>query len=46
MENNLEENLIAGPSKSSKIHLENVDEIKMSLRKEIMSDLTKILAEN
>ena len=29
-----------------RIHPENVDEIKTSIRKEIMSDLAKILAEN
>ena len=45
-ENNSDENLIAGPSKSPRMQFENLDEIKTSLRKEIMSDLTKILAEN
>ena len=40
------ENLVAGPRKNQRIHPENLDEIKSSLRKEIMSDLTKILAEN
>ena len=45
-ENNQPENSVAGPSKSPKIQTEKVDEIKTSLRKEIMSDLTKILAEN
>ena len=45
-ENNLELNLIAGPSKSPKLLLENLDKMKTSLRKEIMSDLNKILAEN
>ena len=44
--NNPEENFIAGPSKSPKINLDKLGEIKTSLRKEIMSDLTKILAEN
>ena len=44
-ENNLTENLVAGPSKS-KIHLQNLDEIKTSLRKEIISDLAKIPAEH
>ena len=43
-ENSLVENLIARPSKCPKIQPEN--EIKTSLRKEIMSDLTKIHAEN
>ena len=41
-----EENLIAGPSKSPRVQPENLDEIKTSLRKAIMSDLSKILAEN
>ena len=45
-ENNLSENLVAGPSKTLKVEPENLDEIKTSLKKEIMSDLTKILAEN
>ena len=45
-ENNQPENLLAGPSKSLRVQPENLDEIKTSLRKEIMSDLTKILAEN
>ena len=40
------ESLVAGPSKSPRIQLENLDEIKTSLRKEVMSDLTKLLAEN
>ena len=44
-ENN-SENLVAGPSKTLRVESENLDEIKTSLRKEIMSDLTKILAEN
>ena len=45
-ENNPPESLIAGPSKSARLEPENLEEIKISLRKEIMSDLTKILAEN
>ena len=45
-ENNQVENLVAGPSKISRIHCENLDEIKSSLRKQIMSHLTRILAEN
>ena len=45
-ENNQPENLIAGPSKSSIVQPENLEEMKASLRKEIMSDLAKMLAEN
>ena len=45
-ENNQVENPIAGSSKSPKIQSEKLDEIKTSLRKETMSDLTKIVAEN
>ena len=45
-ENNQIEKLVAWPSKSPKIHSEYLDDIKTSLRKEITSDLTKILAEN
>ena len=45
-ENNLVENLVAGPSKSPKIQPERLDEIKMSLRREIISDLIKILVDN
>ena len=45
-ENNSSENLVAGPSKTLRVEPENLDEIKKSLRKEIMSDLTKLLAEN
>ena len=44
--NNQPEILIAGPSKSPRVQPENLDEIKTSLRKEIMSDLAKMLAEN
>ena len=40
------ETLVASSSKISRIESENLAEIKTSLRKEIMSDLTKILAEN
>ena len=39
-------NPVAGTSKSSRVLTENLEEIKSSLRKEIRSDLTKILAEN
>ena len=46
VENNSNENLIAGPSKIPRIETENLEEIKTSLRNEIMTDLTKILAEN
>ena len=46
VENNSNENLIAGPSKNPRKETENLEEIKTSLRKEIMTDLTKILAEN
>ena len=45
-ENNTTENLVAGPSKNPRIEPENLEEIKTSLRREIMTDLTKILAEN
>ena len=45
-ENNSTENLIASYSKNPRLELENLEEIKTTLRKEIMSDLTKILAEN
>ena len=43
VENNSSENLVAGPSKVPRVEPENLEEIKTSLRKEIMSDLTKIL---
>ena len=39
-------NPVAGSSKSPRVTTENLEEIKSSLRKEIMFDLTKILAEN
>ena len=45
-ENFPSENLIASSSKVPRIELEGLAEIKTSLRKEIMSDLTRILAEN
>ena len=38
--------LIASSSKAHKTEPENLDAIKTSLRKEILADLTKILAEN
>ena len=37
---------VAGTSKSPRVLTENLEEIKSSLRKEIMSGLAKILAEN
>ena len=37
---------VAGTSKSSKVQTETLKEIKSLLRKEILSDLTEILAEN
>ena len=45
-EDNQNLNPVAGSSKSPRVISENLEEIKSSLRKEIMSDLTKILAEN
>ena len=36
---NTDKNLVAGPNKSPRVQPENLDEIKTSLRKEIMSDL-------
>ena len=39
-------NPVVGTSKSPRVLTENLEEIKSSLRKEIMFDLTKILAEN
>ena len=46
--NNLEIEQVPGSSKekSPKIRIENVNEIKSSLKSEILADLTKILAEN
>ena len=46
VENNSYENLIDGPSKNPRIEPENLEEIKTSSRREIMTDFTKILAEN
>ena len=40
------ENPVAGTSKSPRVISENLEDIKTTLRKEIMSDLTKVLAEN
>ena len=40
------ENPVAGTSKSPRVISENLEDIKTTLRREIMSDLTKILAEN
>ena len=45
-ENTPSVNPVAGTSKSPKVSADNLEEIKSSLRKEIMSDLNKILAEN
>ena len=45
-ETNQNLNPVAGLNKSPRVLTENLEEIKTSLRKEIMSDLTKILAEN
>ena len=44
--NDLHENPIAGTSKSPKVQAENLEDIKSTLGKEILSDLTTILAEN
>ena len=40
------ENLIASSSKSPRVQPQNLSEIKTSLRKEIMSDLANMLADN
>ena len=40
------ENLIADPRKSPRVQPESLEEIETSLRKEVMSDLAKMLAEN
>ena len=40
------ENPVAGTSKSPRVISENLEDIKTTLRKEIMTDLTRILAEN
>ena len=45
-ENSPSEHLIASSSKSPRIQSENLDQKKTSLRKEIMSDLAKMLAKN
>ena len=45
-ENNPPENLVASSSKSPRMQPENLGETITSFRKEIMSDLAKILAEN
>ena len=45
-ENIPSEDLIAGTSKTLRIEPENIEEIKTCLRKEILSDLSKTLAEN
>ena len=37
---------VARTSKSPKLHTENLEEMKSTLRKDITSDLAKILAEN
>ena len=39
-------NPVVGTSKSPKVHTENLKEMKSVLRKEIMSDLAKIVAKN
>ena len=45
-ENNLTENLVPSCSKTTRAEPEDLNELKASLRKEILSDLSKILAEN
>ena len=45
-ENGSIENLIPSSSKNPRLELENLEEMKTTLRKEIMTDLTKILAKN
>ena len=45
-ENSQIQTVVPGSSKFPKIQAEKLDEIKTSLRKVVMSDLTKILAEN
>ena len=45
-ENNSTENLIASSSKNPILEPENLEKIRTTLRKEIMSDLTRKLAEN
>ena len=45
-ENNSTGNLIASSSKNPRLEPEDLEELKTTLRKEIMSDLTKVLVEN
>ena len=45
-ENIQPENLFGGPGKSPGVQPENLEEIQTSLRKNKMSDLAKMLAEN
>ena len=45
-ENILAENLVASCSKTTRVEPEDLNEIKTSLKKEILFDLSKILAEN
>ena len=40
------ENPVAGTSKSPRVISENLEDVKTTLRKEIMADLTRILVEN
>ena len=44
--NNSVGNLVAAPSESPRLQIGNLDDTKTSLRQEIISDPTKILAEN
>ena len=45
-ENNLTENLVPSCSKTTRTESEDLNELKASLRKETLSDSSKILAEN
>ena len=45
-ESKLVKNCVEGPSNSPKIQSEKLDEIKTFLRREIISELTKFLAQN
>ena len=45
VKNNQKEYLVAGTSKSPMVHPEKLEEIKTFLRKAIMSDLSKLLAD-
>ena len=45
-DNNLTENLVPSCSKTTRTEPEDLNELKAFLRKEILSDLSKILAEN